>query len=899
MSSSLSEALSIYELLLERARRHPRALALLAPGRSPASNAQLFAQAENTTKALNAAGYGRGDCIAVVLPNGPELVAAFLSVTAAAVCAPLNPGFRPSEFEFYLRDLGARALIVDAGSSSPAGAIAAECGVAVIELIANHDAEAGSFSLSPPKKAVQPTRRTPDELAKAALILHTSGTTSRPKMVPLTEENLCVSALHVAESLALTRADRCLNVMPMFHIHGLVGATLATMASGGSLVCTAGMRAPLFFEWLETFLPTWYTAVPSVHQAVLAQARQIGCSPAKTSLRLIRSSSSSLPPHVMADLEAQFAGTPVIEAYGMTEATHQIACNPLPPRMRKPGSVGFATGTSIAILAADGTLAGPGEVGEVAIAGPNVTAGHLNNPEANETAFVDGWLRTGDLGVWDGDGYLFLRGRIKEIINRGGSKIAPREIEEILLDHLAIAEAVAFPLPHPSLGEEVGAAVVLAPGAEADEESISAFAASRLASFKQPRRIFIVDEIPKGQTGKPQRIGMAERLGLEPSKPEPELVADFTLPRTTVERTIARIWQSILGLERIGLQDDFFRIGGDSLTAEILAFELERMSGNRYGLADIMRAPTVGEQRALVERPSARQERARFTTFHPAGSRPPFFCDGAGPLFSALASRLGTDQPFIALHFPDVRELPNPCRLEDIAAFHVETIRSVQPEGPYFIGGFCSSGVVAYEVARQLSAAGQRVGLLVGFDVVNNTCQPHGHKLGTRFANTVVRLRALRYHAGMLRRCRPSAMWDYIWARARWHLVLIGYRVLRASYPLRRRLDLVGHRHLSREFEAILRWATARYHPPPSHIGRMVLFRSAERRLRRHSNPQMGWGDRITGELRVYDIPGGHHDMFREPNVGITARALSTELRQVQAESTECCAFTSSFPLNR
>lgn len=494
----------------------------------------------------------------------------------------------------------------------------------------------------------------------------------------------------------------------MFHIHGLVGAALATMASGGSLVCTAGMQAGSFFGWLEMFRPSWYTAVPTMHQAVLAQARLIGRTPSKSSLRLIRSSSSPLPMHVMTGLEAQFAGTPVVEAYGMTEAAHQIACNPLPPGVRKPGSVGVATGTEIAILSPKGILAEPGEVGEVGLRGPNVTSGYLDNAEANKSAFIDGWFRTGDLGVLDDDGYLFLRGRIKEIIDRGGMKISPLEIEKVLLEHPAVAEAIAFPIPHPSLGEQVGAAVVFRPGASADERSVAGFAALRLADFKQPTRIAILDEIPKGPTGKPQRVGMAARIGWEPDGAAAGPADDFTPPLTPMHQAIARIWQSILRIERIGLHDDFFHIGGDSLSAEILAIELGRLDGSEFWLADILSAPTVEQQCALVEQRSGSRKRLRVVPIQPGRSRPPFFCVEAYPLFRALALRLGPEQPFLALNFPDVRQLSTPCTVEAIAAFYVESIRSVQPQGPYFLGGWSQAGIIAYEVACQLFAAGQQ-----------------------------------------------------------------------------------------------------------------------------------------------------------------------------------------------
>jgi acyl-CoA synthetase (AMP-forming)/AMP-acid ligase II len=345
------------------------------------------------------------------------------------------------------------------------------------------------------------------------MVLHTSGTTSRPKIVPLSQRNLAISAGNIRDHLQLTVEDRCLNVMPLFHIHGLVAAVLASLDAGASVACSPGFDAFRFFEWIDQLEPTWFTAVPTMHQLILSRARGKEDVIKRHPLRFMRSSSASLPPAVMADMEALF-GAPMIEAYGMTEASHQMASNPLPPEARKPGSVGRGSRVEIAIMNDAGVLLAKGETGEVVIAGRNVTAGYESNPEANAGAFTNGWFRTGDQGYLDEDDYLFLTGRLKEIINRGGEKISPREIDEVLLEHDAVEQAVAFAVPHARLGEDVAVAVVLADGAELNERDVRAYVASRLADFKVPRTVVFVDEIPKGPTGKLQRIGLAEQLGL-------------------------------------------------------------------------------------------------------------------------------------------------------------------------------------------------------------------------------------------------------------------------------------------------------------------------------------------------------------------------------------------------
>jgi acyl-CoA synthetase (AMP-forming)/AMP-acid ligase II len=302
--------------------------------------------------------------------------------------------------------------------------------------------------------------------------------------------------------------------MPLFHIHGLIAAVLSSLRVGASITCTPGFNALKFFSYLLEHEPTWYTAVPTMHQAILSRADRNRDVIEAAHLRFIRSSSASLPPQVMSDLEKVF-DAPVVEAYGMTEAAHQMASNPLPPGIRKPGSVGIAAGPEIAIMDENNRLLTAGSIGEVVIRGPNVTPGYQDNPEANATAFTDGWFRTGDQGFLDEEKFLRLTGRLKEIINRGGEKISPREVDEVLLDHPAISQVVTFAVPHPKLGEDVAAAVVLRENASATEQDIRTFASKHLADMKVPRKILFLDEIPKGATGKLQRIGLAKKLGID------------------------------------------------------------------------------------------------------------------------------------------------------------------------------------------------------------------------------------------------------------------------------------------------------------------------------------------------------------------------------------------------
>ncbi len=499
--------------IAELIEQHPdTANAIGAPGREWMTFGQFKALALAVRASLRGAGVGAQDRVAIVLPNGPEMAAAFITVAQSATTAPLNPAYKEDEFAFYLEDLKAKAIIVEAGYTGPARAAADRFGLTVLELTATEPA--GMFTLATDVTGTAPdTVPGPDDVA---LILHTSGTTSRPKIVPLLQSNVAASAINIRDSLALTADDVCLNVMPLFHIHGLVAAVSASLAAGASISCTPGFDALKFFGWLEEVHPTWYTAVPTMHQAILSRAPRNAEIIKNARLRFLRSSSSSLPGPVMTQLAETF-GAPVVEAYGMTEAAHQMCCNPIEPGRQKPGAVGLPAGPEVRIAHEIENRLVNG-VGEIAISGPNVTPGYEGNPEANEKNFfeADGkrWFRTGDQGAFDEDGFLSLTGRLKEIINRGGEKVSPLEVDGVLSDHPAIGQCVTFAMPHDKLGEEVAAAVVLKEGQSVTERDIRDFASERLAAFKVPRKIVILDEIPKGATGKLQRIGLAEKLGL-------------------------------------------------------------------------------------------------------------------------------------------------------------------------------------------------------------------------------------------------------------------------------------------------------------------------------------------------------------------------------------------------
>jgi acyl-CoA synthetase (AMP-forming)/AMP-acid ligase II/thioesterase domain-containing protein len=883
---------SLYELLVTQASRAPDAVAIAAPGRKPLTYGRLLGHIESTVQGLNARGIGRHDRVALVLPNGPEMAVAFLAAASVATSAPLNPAYRAHEFDFYLADARASALMVQAGSDSPAIAAAVKTGIPIIACVPQVEAEAGLFRLEGAQGVHNAGAHDGSRLAgfaqpdEVALVLHTSGTTSRPKLVPLTHQNICTSARNIQQAVHLTTADRCLNIMPLFHIHGLIGALLSSLMAGGSVVCTAGFDVTAFFPWLEACQPTWYTAVPTMHHAILSRAERQTAPIARHSLRFIRSSSAPLPPPVMAGLERVF-GAPVIESYGMTEAAHQMASNPLPPRARKAGSVGVPAGPELAIMDESGGPLPAGCPGEIVIRGANVTRGYEDNPAANHSAFHDGWFKTGDQGFVDDEGYLFITGRLKELINRGGEKIAPREIDDVLMAHPAIAQVVTFAVPDDVLGEEIAAAVVLKDQGLATERDIQAFAATRLADFKVPRRVVIVSEIPQGPSGKLQRLGLAEQLGLthlEPARAAHE--RPFVGPRDALEVQLTQIWEEILDISPIGITDSFFALGGYSLLAVRLFAEIERVTGHTLPLAILFQASTVEQLADLLRREGGRALWSPLVPIHAQGSRPPFVfihaVSGNVLNYRFLAQHLGPDQPFYGMQAQglDGQQAPH-TRIEDMAALYVKELRTLQPDGPYFLGGGSSGGVVAFEMAQQLSAQGQTVALLAMFDTYFPGALRYLPSSSLFHAKTPHLLEKVDRHVGHLLLRRPQAQLRYLLGTVGRLKRGLGTKAWRPSdHDAQPREGT-----LARALQVVLqanRHALGRY-VPHVYPGRITLFLSTEAPERTCYDRRLGWHESAAEGLEVHLVPGNHDNLFEEPHVGVLAEKLRLCLQRVGA----------------
>ncbi|MDO8431611.1 MAG: AMP-binding protein [Candidatus Binatus sp.] len=890
--------MAVSRIIERQAARNPDAIALLAPGRKPISYGRLMRHCEAVASALARAGVGRGERVAVVLGNGPEMAACFLSVTMIAACAPLNPGYRANEFEYFLTELAPAALIVEEGVDSPAIAVAEARGIRVIRMRIEADSPAGIFSLDIGDGNFGAPLDVHATAGDEALVLFTSGTTARPKMVPLTQANIEASVENIVESIALTERDRCLNVMPLFHVSGIVGVLLASLASGGGVVCTPGFYAPRFFEWCEEFAPTWYFGVPTMHQSVLARARENPGALSNLKLRFIRSAAAPMSVELHAEMEATLKA-PVLQGYGLTEASQQVSVNPLPPKIRKPGSSGLTGRIPVAVMDEVGKLLAPGETGEIVVRGPTVMRGYANNSEANRESFAGEWLRTGDEGRLDADGYLYITGRIKEIVNRGGQKISLREIDEAISVHPDVIEAVAFAVRDPRLGEQVAVAAVLRHSSLLAERDLRNFAAERLADYKVPSRIVFVDRIPRGPTGKLQRSELAAHFGLEREDTE-SLQAPYVPPQTATEKWLAEVWQSVLGVAQVGIHDHFLALGGDSLLLAQVVSRLRAMGGPQISILTFFERPTVAGLAALIdggplldaasdEQPEAdvgdaatekappesiRSASHAHWPIQPHGTRPPLYVVGSFNAFVPLARRLGDDQPILGITLPDELKLRVPYRLEEIAASEVESILKAHREGPFYLAGFSAEGVLAYEVAQQLAAKGYPAELVV---MVDSACPTVSDPIVARMARNA-RIHASHVASGGLSQLRETA--SGIWRRLRLRLRIHGWRMARP-------FGLPISRPTPREpMDVILANVIAsREYVPKPYAGRVLLFRRTESLVGRHRLPDNGWGRLVRGGFEVVAVEGGHLALLAEPGVAKVASKLADTMGIAAEES--------------
>lgn len=562
LSGDLAEiraAPSIFALIERAAQRFPLRKALIAEEGAQILFGDLLAYLNTFQAQLSARNVGPESRVAIVLRNGIDMAAVLLATTCSAVAVPLNPNNSPAEFHAYCEDLGITHLLVSASSPAAARQVAAERGIAVLDVGADRLLRDDGGATADHARMPRPGRD------GTALILLTSGSTGRPKKVPLSHGNICVSVGDICETLHLSQQDICLCMWEQFHIGGLVDLLLAPLAAGGSVLCAGNFESDTFFRLMNSHAPTWFQGVPATLYPLSVRARSLG-SARFPALRFIRSVASALDPGLMREVEDLF-GVPVLQTFGMTEAAPLITTNRLPPAIRKPGSVGRSCGPEIRIETPAGEVLPAGEIGEVLIRGPNVFAGYEDNPDANAASFRNGWFRTGDTGFLDTDGDLFLRGRIKETINRGGEKIGPFEVEEALLSHPAIAQAAVFAVWHRTLGEDIAAAVVPKPGQQLDITALRQFLFTVVAPFKVPARILFRESLPLNPVGKIDKLRLAQEVDQTNRKSEEK--SDYRMPRHQLDKFLVALWARELDLDpqSVGIDDNFAYLGGDSLSS--------------------------------------------------------------------------------------------------------------------------------------------------------------------------------------------------------------------------------------------------------------------------------------------------------------------------------------------
>ena len=701
----------------------PDHTAVVASGFAPLSYRELQCLIDEVRAALRLAGFSRSARVAIAVRNSSHAALAIVAVACSAVSIPLNPRQTLREIEISFAALRPDAVLVVKGADSAARRVAERKGITIIEATPTKDGVLG-FSIAEPKTS---GAAAPDDFDgldpdATAFVLQTSGTTSIPKFVPRSHRNMLAAAAMFRIWFKLTAQDCCLSVSPVYHGQGLVVTVFTPLLTGGTVAFPADASKFDYSEWFGALKSTWYTGSPTLHRMILDQTKLRADAKTGHSLRFILSGGAPLPADIREGLEHAL-GLPVLDHYGFSEAA-QLATNLPPPGPSKLGTCGIPWPDTVIIVGENGHRLPSGEQGEVLARGPTVMFGYLNAPELNRRCFRNGWFKTGDIGSLDEDGFLTLHGRKDDLINRGGDKISPVEIDDALMRHPAVAEAAAFAVPHPRLGEDIAAAVVLHPGMTATPVELRGYLQEQLASFKIPRRIFIRDQLPKGQIGKVVRRLLPEALE-EEAAAETEIAApgsiEDALGNTNLVLQLAEIWGRLLKNAPLSFDDDFFENGGDSLLATEMLVELERLTGRTIPNAILFDAPTFGQLAQKLSEPDYLNQKSKsLIRLNSSGTQAPLFiCSHFGYSEIILARLLGSDQPLLLVAPHGAEGDAIPPTIEAMAAIRLPLILDAQPEGPYRLCGQCIQGIVAFEVARLLVTAGKKVELVIMLDTPN------------------------------------------------------------------------------------------------------------------------------------------------------------------------------------
>jgi acyl-CoA synthetase (AMP-forming)/AMP-acid ligase II/thioesterase domain-containing protein len=858
------------------AHRQPNQSAIVSSTFAPLSYRQLQEQIDGIRAKLRLAGLGHQARIGIALPDGPEAVLAIVAVACSAIAVPIDPKLTSSEVELRLGILRLDAIILLRNGDSSPRRVAEHHGLRIVEAIPIGGRKLGlQLDMSAAAPSLPPDEPGPEAIA---FILQTSGTTALPKLVPVSHRNMLASSERWRAWFKLTPLDRCLCVSAPYYCHGLTVTVLTPLLTGGSVALPTNAAAMDFVEWFEILSPTWFSAVPTLHRLVLDAARTTPDASGMHALRLASSGGAPLPAPVRDGLQ-NVLGIPILEHYGASEAA-QVAVNLPVPNLNKPGTCGKPWPGTVVIVSQEGHPLPPGQQGEVLVGGPTVISGYLDDPELNRAAFVNGWFRTGDIGSLDREGFLTLHGRIKEQINRGGEKISPVEVDTALLRHPAVAEAAAFAVPHPRLGEDVAAAVVLRPDATATSVELRRFLADHVASFKIPRRITILDQLPKGATGKILRRKLSASLSGPASEDLAQKAARAPeVDLADLERKLLSLWRHMLESESIGLDDDFFEAGGDSLLATQMILELELMLGHPVHHSILFEASTI---RKLVGSlgPQAAFDAGPIMRLHATGSRRPLLyfhgALGFAHYLRELSLHLGADQPILAIEPHGLQGQVLPSSIEEMAADRVKLILEMQPEGPYRLGGFCNGALVALEAARLLTVAGQNVELLLLIDPPS----VHARPLQQTILSVVRPLsdRAATWTWRWMARIEKLSIlsWTQQWAFLKSELlarirVRKPARSLRAGVPLDPSLPASSPSDIIGKYQAVM----SRYRAEPLAVPATIYSAGYDGR---------GWSGPLA-DLEIVRIPGGHLECVTD-HVGDLGNHLRAKLQMRTSRGT-------------
>jgi len=874
MASSLfpSRDCTLREAILHWSESRPEGTALESEGKEPLSYRALSSMIDDCRKTLNESGLGRGDRIGVVHSGGAEMLCTILGALSCTTSIAFNPNLKTEECIHLFKTSGITALIVEKGLVCAARDVAIDFGVPCIEVCHDSEVMTGKITLVPIEGAT-PKITEPSTWGDIALLSATSGTTSKSKCVRLGWDNLLAHASTLARHFDLGPSDSVFMFRPLFYT-GPLKTCLSALYTGQRIYISPRFDPDGFLQELIDRGITWIICGPTFLTALHGKALASPELAAQTPLRFIRTGTGRSEPAMLDELE-KIMGVPILESFGCSEAS-QMAANCPPPAINKRGTVGVPLDNTVVILGSDGSFQEPGNHGEILVRGPVVFKGYENAPELTEQAFVDGWFRTGDEGFLDEDGYLHLTGRIKEMINRGGEKVSPAEVDAALLSHPDVSEAATFPLRHPTLGEEVAAAVVQAPGAGLTDQILTRYLLERLTGFKVPRRFFFVPDIPKSDAGKVQRYKLADALGVSEEIGSHAATIPDREP-TALEAQLQEIWARALRIPRVGLDDNFFALGGDSLQAVDLFLSVEKELGRCLPRSILFEAGTVAEMARCIEDFSPSP---CLVPIQPKGDQPPFFCvhDGNGEIlnYRELARLLGETQPFYGIQCRGLdREGVPFTRIEDMAGHYVKEIRRVQPGGPYYLGGYSFGGRVAYVMAQQLRAAGEEVALLALLD----TASGHGQRR-VGWADW------LAHHRRRVRGLTLAELPAYLGVRASNLAGMVGrnirIRFFSLAWQYFERTNQTVPRFMRRPVPAndMIR----RTYKAQPFDGDAVLFK-AESYAWAHADSREGWRKLIKGKLEIRPISGRHYEIVDPPHVQILADQLSDALKQAQLEN--------------